>query len=642
MSEKRIALAGDEIAVISPYVADEVAAIKRVPGARWDRLAKVWRIPMTSLEQVRAYGRRFGYDIDSDLTGFELPPHPVGESRIEVQDALLLYFPYDPVLVKAARKIPGARWDGKGAKAWKAPLEAINPVLEFAERFNISLDGDREKLYELRDEVNAERHRRLELSRAEDADVEIAGLAGALRPFQRAGVMYAAETKRCFIADQMGLGKTIQALAALEYMHERGERAFPAVVVAPPSLVLNWRFEIEKFFPHRTTSIVTGRKEFPEEEADYLIVGWSNIHTWSKKLVGYQSYIFDESHAAKNPDAQRTKAARKMARKAPHVFLLTGTPIKSRPAEYASQLQIIDQLRQFGGKWPFLIRYAGAFKDQWGQWNIKGSSNLEELNERLRSTCFIRRTKSQVLHDLAPDESAVIHVAPDEKVMKEYRQAEEDIATFMAERAAMIAQELGLAPHAAAVRARIRAESNEHLVRLGVLRRLAGLAKLDAIRDWVQTHIDEGSKVVIAAHHRDVVDVLADEFGGLKIQGGMKTVDVEENKRRFQKWPPEEAPVIVVSIQAGGEGHTLTAAQDILIVEEPWTPTEVDQVVSRLHRIGQEGSVLATHMLAEGTIDEDMYRIVEDKRRVVEAATEGRTVKPTATVGDLLLSFAGI
>lgn len=638
MSESRIIFDGDEIAIIFPYIPDQVAAVKKIPGARWDRLAKIWRVPITSIADVRVFARKYRFAVDTSLTGFSLPQHTVGHHRVELAgDTIVIAFPYDKVKIKAVRELPGAKWDGK-SKTWRVPASSVDRVLSFADQFDFSF-VNKEALDELRDQTKAEFSKRFELSRAEDADLTIEGLNGTLRPFQRAGVQYAADAKKCFIADQMGLGKTIQALAALEYMHEQGEVTFPAVVVAPPSLVLNWQNEIAKFFPHRTSQVVVGRKEYPTGEADYTIVGWSNIHTWVKQLVGYQSYIYDESHAAKNGDAQRTKAAIKMAKKAPHVFLLTGTPIKNRPAEYASQLQIIGQLRQFGGKWPFFIRYAGAFKDSWGQWNIKGASHLDELNEILRSTCFIRRTKAQVLHDLKPDESTVLKVAPDPAVMKEYRQAEADIATFMAERAAMIAQELGLAPHAAAVIARIKAESNEHIVRLGVLWRLAGLAKLPAIRDRIDTHISEGSKIVVAAWHRDVVSTIADEYGGLKIQGQMKTADVEEAKRRFQTWSAEDAPVIAIGIAAGGEGHTLTAAQDIDLVQQPWTPTETDQVVSRLHRIGQEGSVMATNMLAEDTIDEDMYDIVEHKRVVVEAATEGREAPAGATIGGLFQKF---
>jgi SWI/SNF-related matrix-associated actin-dependent regulator 1 of chromatin subfamily A len=144
-----------------------------------------------------------------------------------------------------------------------------------------------------------------------------------------------------------------------------------------------------------------------------------------------------------------------------------------------------------------------------------------------------------------------------------------------------------------------------------------------AVDEFVQSHIESGLKVVVAAHHRDIVDEIAGKYGGLKIQGGMTVEDVEAGKSRFQEEPCAETPVIVLSIQAAKTGHTLTAAQDVLFVELPWTPADVDQTYSRCHRIGQQGSVTATYLLCEGTIDEYIYDLVERKRGVVNRATDG-------------------
>ena len=117
---------------------------------------------------------------------------------------------------------------------------------------------------------------------------------------------------------------------------------------------------------------------------------------------------------------------------------------------------------------------------------------------------------------------------------------------------------------------------------------------------------------------KDIIDV-----AGLPTAAGMSVEAVEEAKKRFQEDTPGESPVIVLSIQAAKTGHTLTAAQDILFVEEPWTPADVDQTYSRLHRIGQQGSVTATYMLTAGTVDEEIYDLIEAKRLVVNTATEG-------------------
>jgi len=434
----------------------------------------------------------------------------------------------------------------------------------------------------------------------------------------------------------MGLGKTIQAIATLEYFAENGENAaYPAVIVCPPTLVLNWAKEYEKWLPHRKVATVKNRKDFPAAGYDVVVVGYSNVKAWEQQLKGHAACVFDESHYCKSPDAQRTKAAVKIARSVPAdgvVLCLTGTPITNRPAEYAAQLDILGKLADFGGKWGFYRRYCAAFRDRFGQWNISGHSNLDELNERLRGNCYIRRTKDQVLDELPPVRHQTVVVDGTAAGMKEYRKAEQDIVKYLMERARQIAEELGESPKSAAVRAKMRAESNEHLVRIGVLRKLAARAKMPAVTKFVDSHLEQGKKVVIAAHHREIVDELASKYGNLKIQGGMNVEDVEAQKSRFQELPVEDAPTIVLSIQAAKTGHTLTASQDVLFVELPWTPADVDQTYSRCHRLGQKGSVTATYLLCEGTIDQEIHGIIERKRGVVDRAVEG---------GDVVLTGAG-
>jgi SNF2 family DNA or RNA helicase len=223
--------------------------------------------------------------------------------------------------------------------------------------------------------------------------------------------------------------------------------------------------------------------------------------------------------------------------------------------------------------------------------------------------------------------------------MKEYKKAETDILLYIAERARQLALEQGKPSYGAAIHAMIKAEANEHLVRLSVLRKLAAKAKMEVVEEWINARIDNGKKVVVAAHHRDIVDELARKFGNLRIQGGMSVEEVEENKRRFQTEDIESAPVIVLSIQAAKTGHTLTAAEECLFVELPWTPADVDQTYSRLHRIGQKGSVTATYMLAAGTIDEEIYEIIDKKRSVVNAAVDGGEVDNSDFSTQMILSL---
>ena len=546
----------------------------------------------------------------------EEPPEPLPACRLEFDgDRLWMRFTFDPVMVRAVKRIPSVTWDAT-SKAWVAPAASIAEAVEWADMFSAHVDDDTRRRMS---DITGQREELIRQSRETDADVKVGDIP--LLPYQRAGVKYAANARRCFIADDMGLGKTIQAIATVEALG-----AYPACVVCPPTLVLNWANEYSKWLPNLTVATVKNRKDFPTDGYDVLVVGYSNIKAWERELAGFRSYIFDESHYCKSPDAQRTKAAKKIAKSAPKdgvVLCLTGTPVTNKPAEYAAQLDILGKLTDFGGKWGFYRRYCAAFRDRFGQWNIDGHSNLDELNDRLRGNCYIRRTKEQVLDELPPVRHHELVVDGTAAGMKEYRKADADIVKYLMERARQIAEELGESPGSAAVRAKMRAQSSEHLVRIGVLRKLAARAKMPAVTELVESYLAEGKKVVLAAHHREIVDELASKYGNLKIQGGMKVDDVEKHKERFQTLPVEDAPTIVLSIQAAKTGHTLTAAQDVVFVELPWTPADIDQTYSRCHRLGQAGSVTATYVLCADTIDEEIYGIITRKRGVVTQAIEG-------------------
>jgi len=356
----------------------------------------------------------------------------------------------------------------------------------------------------------------------------------------------------------------------------------------------------------------------------------------------HNSYVFDESHYCKSMDAQRTKAARKIVKSAPSsavVLCLTGTPVTNKPAEYAPQLDILGRLDKFGGLWGFYRRYCAAYRDKWGQWHLEGNSNLEELNDKLRSTCYIRRTKDQVMQDLPPVVHNPLLVDGNASAMKEYVRAQADIVEYLVEQAKRIATEMGLPVGNAAVRARLKAEAHDHLLRISVLRKIAAKAKMDMAHEWIQERISEGRKVVVAAHHREIVNELADRYGGLKIQGQMDVQTVEDMKYKFQTSSCEEAPVIVLSIQAAKTGHTLTASQEVLFVELPWTPADVDQTYSRCHRIGQKGSVTATYMMTNGTIDQEIYALIDKKRSVIDVAVDGDSVFATGDATDILFNL---
>lgn len=640
MSVKYMWLGDGELFLDFPYNSKDVDSVKLISGAKWDKIGKIWRVPATSIREARDFATERGFKIDPSVMRFDAPTRLHEPGGITCTKSwIFVDFGWDEVKVRMVKKIPGVTWDSK-SKGWKAPISSLKEVIGFGESFGFSIP---ENLLALRSQMQIAGDAMKNASRAETADIKIDSIQGDLLPYQLAGVSYAYNARRCFIADDMGLGKTVQAIATLEYSEQNGSLAFPAVVLCPPNLILNWKAEYARWAPHRKVSVITDRSNFPDEEHDVLVLGYSNVHHWYKALLEYKSLICDESHYLKTKEAQRTRAVSKIAKKIGSgiVLCLTGTPVTNRPMEYASQLNIINRLDEFGGEWGFYRRYCEAFKDKFGHWILSGASNLEELNEKLRASCYIRRTKDQVLLELPDVVHDVYHIGMSPKHAAEYEKAEDDIVDYLMDRAEKIAKEMGKSPRSAAVVAKIKAESNINLVKISVLRRIAAKAKMESIKEWVQSHVDSGQKVVIAAHHRDIVDELASSFGGLKIQGGMKVEEVEEAKKSFQTLPVSEAPAIVLSIQAAKTGHTLTAAQIVLFVELPWTPADVDQLYSRCHRLGQKGSVMVTYSMAEGTVDEKIYALIQSKRKVVNAAVDGSGTEEEEDehLGQLVLSL---
>lgn len=276
--------------------------------------------------------------------------------------------------------------------------------------------------------------------------------------------------------------------------------------------------------------------------------------------------------------------------------LLTGTPTRNgRPIEFMAQLDIIDRLEEFGGSWNFLQRYCDPQDNGWGM-TFDGSSNEEEFNERLRATCYVRREKAQVLKELPAKDYETVYLEGD---AERYRKAE---AKFAA-----IAENM----------------KGGHLIALGGLRQAAAKAKMKATEEWVKTFLKETDrKLILACWHRDISLALSKTFDAPHIIGGDSDDVKDAAVESFQNDP--ETRIIVVNIQAGGTGLTLTAASDVAFVEQPWTPADFDQMADRVHRIGQTAESVTIWTLAlPDSIDEDMALTLDEKRARAYAITQG-------------------
>ena len=459
---------------------------------------------------------------------------------------------------------------------------------------------------ELLEELVAEYERASEtvaLSYAEDAELEGLELGGELHPFQRAGVRYALARRRTFIADEQGLGKTVQALATIEK-----DEAFPTVVVCPASMKLVWEREAKHWLPRRRVAVLGGRTDDVWDQetaaAEIIVLNYDILDWHADRLAEVQprALILDESHYVKNARAARTKAALELAERLPDDALrlaLTGTPILNRAEELVSQLRVLGRLKDFGSGARLTRRFRSAGSDDRLHWN-------------LRAHCYVRRTKQQVLPQLPAKRHDTVPVLLSNE--HEYRLAERDVIAWLQ------TLPLDLRTIDAKVAAALRAEQ---LVRLNNLRQLAARGKLPTALAWVADFLESGEPIVVFAEHIATQKAVLERFpGALHILGSDTSV---ERQRAVDSFQSEDGPqLIVCSLKAASQGITLTRASNVAFLELDWTPARHDQAEDRLHRIGQDSAVTAWYLLAPDTIDETMAELLERKRSLIDAVTDGQ------------------
>jgi superfamily II DNA or RNA helicase len=580
---------------VLPFTTESADLVSRLEGADMDDLA---RVSVHELRQGRA-------PAPAEL-GLE-----VGESQ---EPDITLYTRWDHAPARAFKELPEAhmvalpgRIFNRGA-TWAVAVPADPALATHLNDFvaahpEVAID---ERVSETLAELTAE-HDRAEatvaLSYAEDADLDDLDLGGELHPFQRAGVRYALERRRTFIADEQGLGKTVQALAALEK-----ESAFPAIVLCPASMKLTWQRESRHWLPRRTVEVIEGRADEAwtdaAEAAEIVVLNYDILEAHLDRLLARspEALVFDESHYLKNPQAQRTKAALALASAMKPDSLrlaLTGTPVLNRPEELVTQLRVLDRLKEFGSGARLARRFRAAGSDDRLHWN-------------LRAHCYVRRTKKQVLPQLPAKRHDTVPLLLSNE--QEYRLAEKDVVSWLH------TLPLDLRTLDAKVAAALRAEQ---LVRLNSLRQLAAKGKLPTALAWIGDFLESGEPLVVFAEHIATQKALMQRFpAAVHILGSDSSTKRQQAVDAFQR---EDGPqLIVCSLRAASQGITLTRASNVAFLELDWTPARHDQAEDRLHRIGQDSAVTAWYLLAPDTIDETMSAVLERKRSLIDAVTDGQ------------------
>ena len=586
-----------------------VARIKEIEGRRYDPAQKKWLVPSTSREGLRRFLEENGFSSEALP---EIIEKPESRSRVEEgEKTYKIFFEYNPKLVSAIREVAGRRFvrESGSEPHWtvpktKAAMLALLPILQEGEF--VMPESVKEEI--MKKHEAAISNQRDSGAYSIDEPFEIDGLSGTLRPFQKACVKYIASNPKSIIADEPGLGKTIEALAAVQHLN-----AYPAVVVCPATLKLNWRLEAKRWLPGKTVEIW---EKGNQRAADIIITNYEMMPKQEAEIreLEPKALVFDESHKLKNKKGIRTKAALALSKGIEVVLELTGTPVMNRAEELISQLKIVGHLEDLGGEWTILRRYC---------WN---SDKTEEFNQNLRATCFVRREKDKVLDELPKKQRIVVPVAVS---LANYNRRKKEVIEYIALK--MKADEELM--HA--IEGKTKEEKKEIIQRhrktqkvlsailpeIESLKQSAAEAKMDSVIEWIRDFIESEKKLVVFGHHQSVVQRIASEFGVEYINQHTALKDRQRLVDDFQCNPSTK--IIVGTIGTMGVGLTLTAAQDVLMVELGWNAAQMDQAEDRIHRIGQKGSATAWYIVAEGTIETELMEMIEQKRALATEITEG-------------------
>jgi hypothetical protein len=445
-----------------------------------------------------------------------------------------------------------------------------------------------------------------------------------------------------YITDEFILThNTIQTIASIH-----AKDLYPALIICPASLKLNWKREFESWINRRSVFIVNGKSNSTALYCDVVVINYDIVKKHKDLLsqIDFKTIVMDESHYLKNYKAQRTEAVKELAKKIPYRVALSGTAILNRPSELISQLTILNRLTDFGGFTKFTQRYCNAFKDRFGL-NISGATNLEELNEKLRMICYIRRTKSEVLKELPEKQRAIVPIELTNRA--EYDKAEEDLISYLQEKALadkefldsishLSEAEQELAKNERAMSVEEKTRRAEQLVRIEALKQCCVNGKIEGAIEWIDNFLESGEKLVVFATHRDIINKLSKKYNAPKITGDTTSEDRQKAVDMFQTEP--DCKLIFLNIKAGGVGLTLTASSNVTFLELDWTPASMSQAEDRCHRIGQINSVTAWYLLADDSIDNEIYALLQEKERIVNGVLEGTGDEVNVSIMKELLS----
>ena len=537
-------------------------------------------------------------------------------------------------ILTSIKTIPGRRFFGN-EKVWKFPKcdYAIN-ILKIC-GFPIEKD-----IYK-----NAKKEKKSEIIKP----ITPSGLRQELWEFQKIGVGFVeSRNGRAIIADEMRLGKTVQALGWLQLRPNKG----PVLIICDASAKLVWANMIKDWLPKRGNKIqiIQGRGDNTiANNAKFIIVNYESLYQScfcdiceGRKIVfgrrcrkckgkgklakiredisdlNFFAMIVDEAQKIRNITTYYTKIILELGKKINHVVATTGTPIENKPEEFYNIISLIDP-SLFPTRWDFRKRYCGLYHDGYG-WKYNGATNTAELHKILTDTIMIRRLRKEVEKDTPEKVRPLVPIEFDENCKSEYRITSKTLADM----------ELGSS--------NILAEY-EHLKQIAVQGKLKGVIK------WIEEFLNEGDqKLIVFAIHKKVISILHSHFKNISVvldgstsskinaQGSNERKEVE---KKFQTDPIMR--LLIGNLEAAGKAICLDAANDVAFIEFSFVPGKHLQAEDRpIHMRKKGGCIYAWYLIAKGTIEEDIFEVLNKKCKVLGQILDGKDTEEESIFGELL------
>lgn len=414
---------------------------------------------------------------------------------------------------------------------------------------------------------------------------------------QKEAIQKLVENKRFILADDMGLGKTTSTIiAALE------TGAKKVLIICPATLKINWKREIENY-SDKSVFISEGKNYSTEH--DFVIINYDiikNFHDNKKKnesqilASNFDLVVVDEAHYIKNPTAQRTKLINDIAKKVDRLWLLTGTPMTSRPMDYFNLLNLIES--PVAKNWlAYAIRYCDGYQFRVGNrkvWNVTGASNLEELRDRTMNL-VLRRLKENVL-DLPDKIITPVYLKLKSKAYEEVMGEYYDWYDNNPEESKSLTVQF---------------------TKLTKVRQIIADEKINETIEIAENIVEQGKKVIIFCNFTDSLNKIYEHFGksAVKLDGSMSQHERQFSVDQFQE--NDKIRVFVGNIKASGTGITLTAGEAVIFNDLSFLPSDHAQAEDRSYRYGQKNNVLVYYPIFENSVEAIIYDILNNKKQVI-------------------------